>query len=137
VAGAIARIAAPGEFRTNVHQGGRPEPTRLDASTEAVAVRASRVLGLDYAGVDLLENEEGPVVLEVNGTPLFRGIYQATGRDMAIDIVEHVLARVNEKDSGGGNGKGVRDGGKGWEQGQHDRPGSGSEGWRAGWQEGR
>jgi len=131
VAAAIARIAAPGEFRTNVHQGGRAEPARLDRATEALAVRAARVLGLDYAGVDLLEDGDGPVVLEVNGTPLFRGIFEATGRDMAIDIVEHALERVAERTA-----KGASDGGEGWEQGQHDRPGSGTEGWRARGQEG-
>lgn len=98
---AIARVAPPGEFRTNVHLGGHPERTQLSPEVERVAVAAARALGLDYAGVDLMEGVDGraasPTVLEVNGTPLFRGIYEATGCDMGVPIVEHVLARIDER----------------------------------------
>ncbi len=91
---AIVRVAPPGEFRTNVHLGGKPERIVLDEAWARLAVRAARAVGLDYAGVDLVAGDGGPVVLEVNGTPLFRGIWEATGRDMAEPIVEHVLARL-------------------------------------------
>ncbi len=94
VEAAIARRAPPGEFRANIHLGGQASEVLLDDRTARLAVRAARLLGLDYAGVDLMVSRRGPVVLEVNGTPLFRGIFDATGRDMAEAIVEHVLARV-------------------------------------------
>ena len=54
-------------------------------------MRATQRLGLDYAGVDLVVAARGPEVLEVNGTPSFRGIWEATGRDMAAAIVAHAL----------------------------------------------
>ena len=101
VEGAIERIAPPGEFRTNVHLGAKATPVVLGEATEAVAVRAAKLLGLDYAGVDLLETKGGPVVLEVNGTPLFKGIWEATGRDMGLAIVEHVMARIAERNASG------------------------------------
>lgn len=94
VAAAIRRIAPPGEFRTNIHLGGVAEEVQLRPDVARLAVAATRCLCLDYAGVDLMETPAGPVVLEVNGTPLFRGIYEATGRDMAISIVEYALARA-------------------------------------------
>jgi tetrahydromethanopterin:alpha-L-glutamate ligase len=92
VPAAVARVAASGEFRTNVHQGGKPRP--LDPAPEAcgLAVRAARALGLEYAGVDMLETSDGYTVLEVNGTPRWEGILQATGRDMADEIVAWAAA---------------------------------------------
>jgi ribosomal protein S6--L-glutamate ligase len=65
-----------------------------------MAITATRLLGLDYAGVDLVEGPAGPVVLEVNGTPLFRGILEATGLDMAESIVEHAISRVGRRKRG-------------------------------------
>ncbi len=97
VEAAIARTAARGDFRTNVHQGASVEKVQLDAATAALAVRATEVLGLDYAGVDLIESADGALVLEVNGTPLFRGLYQATGRNMADPIVEHALEKLRQQ----------------------------------------
>jgi ribosomal protein S6--L-glutamate ligase len=98
VEAAIARRAPAGEFRTNVHLGGIASPVRLPPSMERIAVLASRALGLDYAGVDLVETPAGPQILEVNGTPLFRGVLEATGLDMAVPIVAHALARADRGD---------------------------------------
>jgi ribosomal protein S6--L-glutamate ligase len=94
VAAAMARRPQPGEFRANIHQGAEARAHVLDRFTAEVAVRATRALGLDYSGVDLLITDGGPLVLEANGTPSFRGIARATGRDMAQAIVEHALGRV-------------------------------------------
>jgi glutathione synthase/RimK-type ligase-like ATP-grasp enzyme len=58
------------------------------------AVRATEAIGLDYAGVDLVETARGPLVLEVNGTPLFQGIFEATAVDVAPAIVAHALRRA-------------------------------------------
>ena len=110
----IARTAQPGEFRANVHLGGRAGEVRLDGATEALAVRAAKLLGLDYAGVDLIASREGPQVIEVNGTPLFRGIYDVTGRDMAEPIVDHLLDRIAARGSGAHRGRasGIARGGR-------------------------
>lgn len=94
VPAAIARVAPPGEFRTNVHLGGRVRPFEPTAAMVRLAVRAARILGLDYAGVDVVEGKDGPTVLEVNGTPRWEGILEATGRDMAQDIAAHAARLV-------------------------------------------
>lgn len=91
---AIERHAPPGEWRTNVVRGGRTEPAAPGAAVLAVAESAARALGLDYAGVDLVQTGEGATVLEVNGNPSWRGILEATGLDMAEVIAEHVLGRA-------------------------------------------
>lgn len=58
-----------GEFRSNVHLGGRPQEVDLYPALAEVAEKAARTLGLEMAGVDVLESEDGPMVVEVNGSP--------------------------------------------------------------------
>jgi tetrahydromethanopterin:alpha-L-glutamate ligase len=91
---AIARHAPPGDWRTNVAGGARAEPVAIDRALASVAESATAALGLDYAGVDLVDGPEGAVVLEVNGNPSWQGILEATGLDMAEVIAEHVLGRA-------------------------------------------
>jgi len=91
---AIHRVAPTGEWRTNIHLGGIPLPCELTEGLRRLALAAARAVGLDYTGVDILEGPQGPVVLEVNGTPLWQGIYQALGRDMAENIVEYAVGRA-------------------------------------------
>ncbi len=93
VVAAAYRIARPGSWKTNVAQGARTEPARIDAELEEIAIRAVRALGLCYAGVDVAEKEEGGyVVFEVNASPLWRGLYQATG----VDPAPYIVAMVEE-----------------------------------------
>ncbi len=91
---AITRTAPPGEGRTNVAVGGQAEAIDCPAEVRAIAEAAADVLGLDYAGVDLVPGPEGPMVIEVNGNPSWQGIQEATGLDMAEVIADHVLARA-------------------------------------------
>ncbi len=91
---AISRSAPPGEWRTNVSVGGRAEASDCPGAVRAVAEAAAGVIGLDYAGVDLVSGPDGPVVIEVNGNPSWQGIQEATGLDMAEAIVDHVLGRA-------------------------------------------
>ncbi len=91
---AIARLAPPGEWRTNVATGGHAEPVMIGPALASVAEEAAAALGLDYAGVDLVAGREGPSVIEVNGNPSWQGILEATGLDMAEVIAEHVLGRA-------------------------------------------
>jgi len=99
VVGAMRRVArVKGEFRSNIHRGGEGEPVVLDRADEELAVRAARVLGLQVAGVDMLESSAGPKLVEVNSSPGFEGLEAATGLDVARAIVEHVasFARQHE-----------------------------------------
>ena len=90
VVAAMRRIAATGEFRSNVHRGGRSEAVTLDPVYERMAVRAAQIMGLRCAGVDLLEGDDGPKIMEVNSSPGLEGIEQATGVDVAGAIIEHI-----------------------------------------------
>jgi len=94
VAGAMERLAAPGEWRTNVGRGARVRPLHPDPAMSSIARQASHALGLDWAGVDVVAGKDGPTVLEVNGNPSWWGILEATGEDMAEPIAEHVWARA-------------------------------------------
>lgn len=102
VAASIYRNAAPGHWRSNLAQGARPELCELDAVQTQMAVDAARVIGLDYTGVDLLEGPAGPVVIEVNGNPLWQGLQEATGRNMAEEIIAWVVQRITRATTEGG-----------------------------------
>ena len=69
VVGAMRRTAQGDEFRSNVHRGGSVEAVELDQEYERTAVRAAQIMGLRVAGVDMLEGNEGPLVMEVNSSP--------------------------------------------------------------------
>src|SRR5690606_16100592 len=70
VVGAMRRIASgAGEFRSNLHRGGRGEPVKLSPDYEREAIRAACAVGLEVAGVDLLESDSGPKITEVNSRP--------------------------------------------------------------------
>jgi ribosomal protein S6--L-glutamate ligase len=94
VIAAMRRQAAPGEFRANLHRGGRAVGVELSAVEKEVAVRAARTLGLGVAGVDFLPAEQGPLVIEVNSSPGLEGIEGATGVDVAAAIVAFVESSV-------------------------------------------
>lgn len=95
VVGAMRREARKGEFRSNLHRGGFGSAVQLEPAYSEAAVRAARVLGLEVAGVDLLESADGPKVMELNSSPGFEGLERATGVDIASEIIGHA-ARLAE-----------------------------------------
>jgi ribosomal protein S6--L-glutamate ligase len=95
VVAAMQRRAAPDEYRSNVHRGGRTSHVRLSPELEATAISAAQILGLRVAGVDLIESDAGPLVLEVNSSPGLEGIEGATGVDVADLIVAHLEEQVH------------------------------------------
>ena len=82
VMGAIYRIAPPGHWISNLARGGHAEPCPLSDELEDLALRANRAVGTIYSGVDLMETSEGLKVIEVNGTPSGKGIFEALGADV-------------------------------------------------------
>jgi ribosomal protein S6--L-glutamate ligase len=94
VVAAMRRVATGDEFRANVHRGGRTEAVQLTPEYEACAIRAAQILGLRVAGVDLLEADDGPKVIEVNSSPGLEGIETATDVDVADAIIEHLEEQV-------------------------------------------
>jgi ribosomal protein S6--L-glutamate ligase len=90
VVAAMKRQAVAGEFRSNIHRGGKTKQVRLSAEYRKTALAAARVLGLRVAGVDMIESAEGPMVMEVNSSPGLEGIEKTTGVDVAGAVIEHV-----------------------------------------------
>ncbi|MDA1257080.1 MAG: 30S ribosomal protein S6--L-glutamate ligase [Chloroflexi bacterium] len=90
VVAAMERRAPPGEFRSNIHQGGSAHAVELSPTERRTAVRAAGALGLRVAGVDIIRSERGPLVLEVNSSPGLEGIEAATGVDVADTIIRYV-----------------------------------------------
>jgi len=90
VVAAMKRQAVAGEFRSNLHRGGKSKKLRLPPEYRKTALAAARVLGLRVAGVDMIESGEGPMVMEVNSSPGLEGIERTTGLDVAAAIIEHI-----------------------------------------------
>jgi len=82
VMGAIYRIAPPGHWISNLARGGHAEPCPLSDELEDLALRANQAVGTVYSGVDLMETSDGLKVIEVNGTPSGKGIFEALGVDV-------------------------------------------------------
>jgi len=94
VVGAMKRQAKNGEFRSNLHRGGTAEVIQLSEEEENAALRAARAMGLGICGVDLLQSNQGPLILEVNSSPGLEGIEKATGKDIAKSIIRYVERNV-------------------------------------------
>lgn len=83
----IYRISPSGKWKTNVAQGSQVKAFKLSSELAEIALKAVNAVGLLYAGIDIIETSNGPVVLEVNGSPSWQGIQQATG----INVAEHLV----------------------------------------------
>ena len=92
--GAFRRLAAEGDWRTNVALGGRPERCELGPKAERLALDAARAVGARMAGVDLVPDldRDELVVLEVNAVPGWRALAHVTG----IDVAEAILADLRD-----------------------------------------
>jgi ribosomal protein S6--L-glutamate ligase len=88
VVGAMMRTASDGEFRANLHQGGKAVVLKLSKEEKALALHATQSVNLKVAGVDLIRSSRGPLVLEVNSSPGLEGIEAATGKDIAGRIIK-------------------------------------------------
>ena len=90
IVGAMKRQGVDGDFRSNLHRGGTASSIELSTEEKATAIRATKKLGLGIAGVDMLQSNRGPLVMEVNSSPGLQGIEGATGVDIAGKIIEYV-----------------------------------------------
>jgi len=90
IVGAMKRQGAEGEFRSNLHRGGNATAIKLSPEEKTTAIRSAKKLGLGIAGVDMLQSNRGPLVMEVNSSPGLQGIEGATKEDIAGKIIEYV-----------------------------------------------
>ena len=87
VAASIRRRGAPGDFRSNLHRGGKAEAVKITPQERKIAVKSAKALGLNVCGVDMLRSNRGPLVMEVNSSPGLQGVEEATGKDIAGMII--------------------------------------------------
>jgi len=97
VVGAMCRQGLEGDFRSNLHRGGSATLIKLSKEERVTAVTAAKALGLSVAGVDMLQSERGPLIMEVNSSPGLEGIEGATGRDVAGAIIEYIERNAPRK----------------------------------------
>ncbi|MCT4710903.1 30S ribosomal protein S6--L-glutamate ligase [Enterobacteriaceae bacterium H11S18] len=90
VVAAIERQAKPGDFRSNLHRGGRANQVSITGREREIALKAASTLGLDIAGVDILRANRGPLVMEVNASPGLEGIEKTSGVDIATLMIEWI-----------------------------------------------
>jgi len=90
VVGAMKRQGKEGEFRSNLHRGGSANIVKLDVDELKLAMNAAKVLKLPVCGVDMLQSERGPLLLEVNSTPGLEGIEAATQKNIARAIITFI-----------------------------------------------
>lgn len=94
VVAAIQREAQKGEFRSNIHMGGKASIIKITSEERKLAVKAAKVLNLPVAGVDIIRSNQGPMVLEVNSSPGLEGIEGATGKDIASLMIMAIEKKV-------------------------------------------
>ena len=94
VVAAMRRVA--NSWKTNYSQGARPEPLKLDKTMEKMAVKSAKLIECKIAGVDILESPRGPLVVEVNSQPGWRGLQSVTRVNIADEIVDFVLSELKK-----------------------------------------
>ena len=90
VVGAMKRQGKEGEFRSNLHRGGTYKYHALSDSETKIALKAARSLKLPICGVDILQSDRGPLVMEINSTPGLEGIEAATKKNIAQAIITYI-----------------------------------------------
>ncbi|MBI4176633.1 MAG: RimK family alpha-L-glutamate ligase [Candidatus Aenigmarchaeota archaeon] len=96
VVAAMKRIAPTGDFRANISGGGHGEKIDLDSRMTNLALKAARAIGIEITGVDIIETNRGPKIVEVNYKPQFSGLMKATGVNVARLMVEYMYKKVRD-----------------------------------------
>jgi RimK family alpha-L-glutamate ligase len=94
VVASMRRVA--NSWKTNYSRGARPEPIKLDGQMEELAVKSAELIKCKVAGVDILESPRGPLVVEVNSQPGWRGLQSVTRVNIADAIVDFVLSELKK-----------------------------------------
>ena len=82
------------DFRSNISNGGNMKKIELNKEISDIALSAAAAIGLDFAGVDVLFGNDGPIVCEVNSNPHFKSSLECTGIDMSEIIMDHILEQL-------------------------------------------
>ncbi|MDD3335747.1 MAG: RimK family alpha-L-glutamate ligase [Eubacteriales bacterium] len=94
VVASMLRRSTDGDFRSNLSRGGAMEAYTPTPQEEAIALKATKELGLDFAGVDVLFGKDGPILCEVNSNAHFKTTLQCTGVNMAAEIMGYIAESI-------------------------------------------
>lgn len=97
VAASMYRQSTDGDFRSNLTLGGSMEACEPDEAQKSIALRAVEVLGLEFAGVDVLLSDNGPLICEVNSNAHFKTTLECTGVNMADEIMRHIAGKLEKQ----------------------------------------
>lgn len=92
VIGSAYKYRAPGKWKTNVAQGGHMTNEKVPEDICELGIKATKAMGLDYSGVDIIESPSGPVILEVNASPGWQALNQAADIKIADEIVKYAVS---------------------------------------------
>ncbi len=95
VVGSAYKYKAEGKWKTNVAQGGRMVDEKVPDDILELGLNATEAMGLDYSGVDVMESPDGPVILEVNGSPGWQALNLAANIKVADEIVKYAVGLVH------------------------------------------
>jgi ribosomal protein S6--L-glutamate ligase len=90
VVAAMKRKCKVDDFRSNLHRGGTSEIIGLSSAEEKIAIKAAKVMGLGFCGVDILQSKNGPLVLEINSTPGLEGIENTSGKNVSKSVIGYI-----------------------------------------------
>ena len=94
VVASIERTAPKGEFRSNIHMGGMAKKVKISQEERRLALKAAKILNLAVAGVDIIRSNKGPLLLEVNSSPVLEGIETATGKHIANEMISAIEKKL-------------------------------------------
>jgi RimK family alpha-L-glutamate ligase len=92
VVAAMRRMST--NWKTNVSMGAKPVSLNLSEELESLAVKAAKVIGCKVTGVDIIEGPEGPVVIELNSQPGWKGLQSVTKTNIADEIISYILSEL-------------------------------------------
>jgi ribosomal protein S6--L-glutamate ligase len=95
VVASMERIAQDGEFRANIHLGATAKTVEISDKEREIAIKASQIMKLDVAGVDMVRSNTGVKILEVNSSPGLEGIESATGIDIGEKMIEYIEKKMH------------------------------------------
>ena len=90
IVGAMKRQGKEGEFRSNLHRGGTYSYHELNEEEKKIALKAAKKLKLPVCGVDIIQSNRGPLIMEVNSTPGLEGIEDASKKNVAQAIITYI-----------------------------------------------
>ncbi len=102
IAATVRRESQDGDFRANIALGGHAFEEELSEEEENVVLNATKAIGLNIAGVDLIRSNEGPMIIEINASPDFAGDQKidVTGIDVASLIIDYAIKGKKRFDTG-------------------------------------